>query len=154
MRKFILVLITSGACIVACATAPAAQTTGAPASPASSAAEQAAREELVRRQEAQLRAEKLMAEGEKLYYAGKYADAAAKLEDALKLVPNAPATEIDHDRAVRGLTDCYLHLAEAALHDADYVKARQYAQRVLVYDPQSRDAEDVIVKSKREEVAG
>ena len=154
MTKFILVLITSGACFVACANAPAAQTTGAPANAASTSAEQAAREELVRRQEAQLRAEKLMAEGEKLYYAGKYADAAAKLEEALRLVPRAPATEIDHDRAVRGLTDCYLHLADGALHDGDYVKARQYAQRVLADDPQSRDAEDIIVKSKREEAVG
>ena len=154
MTKFILVLITSGALFVACANAPAAQTTGAPASTASSSAEQAAREELVRRQEAQLRAEKIMTEGEKLYYAGRYAEAALKLEEALKLVPPAPATEIDRDRAQRGLTDCYLHLAEAALQAAHYPEARQYADRVLAYEPQNRDAEEIIVRSKREEAAG
>ena len=147
MTRILLVLLTCGACLIASTSLPAAQT-------GSSTAEQAAREELVRRQEAQLRAQKLMTEGEKLYYAGKYAEAVAKLEEAIKLVPRSPATEIDYNRALHGLTDSYNRLADAAFHDGDYAKARQYAQKALEYDPQSRSAEDIIIKAKRAEVTG
>ncbi len=87
MTKILLVLLIGTACLVACTDLPAAQTT--PAS--SSTAEQAARDELVRRQEAQITAQKLMNQGEKLYYAGKYAEAIVKLEEAIKLLPRAPA---------------------------------------------------------------
>jgi general secretion pathway protein D len=152
MTRILLVLLTCGACLIASTSLPAAQTGSSSAS--SSTAEQAAREELVRRQEAQLRAQKLMTEGEKLYYAGKYEEAIAKLGEAIKLVPRAPATEIDYNRALHGLTDSYTRLADAAFHDGEYAKARQYAQKSLEYDPQNRSAEDTIIKARRAEAGG
>jgi general secretion pathway protein D len=152
MTRILLVLLTCGACLIASTSLPAAQT--GPSSASSSTAEQAVREELVRRQEAQLRAQKLMTEGEKLYYAGKYEETIAKLEEAIKLVPRAPATEIDYNRALHGLTDSYTRLADAAFHDGEYAKARQYAQKALEYDPQNRSAEDTIIKAKRAEARG
>ncbi len=68
MTKTVLVLLTSSACVFASMDLRAAPTD--PSSTGSSTAEQAAREELVRRQEAQLAAEKLLTQGEKLFYAG------------------------------------------------------------------------------------
>lgn len=145
MTKILLVLLIGTACLVACTDLPAAQTT--PAS--SSTAEQAARDELVRRQEAQITAQKLMNQGEKLYYAGKYAEAIVKLEEALKLLPRAPATDIDYNRALHGLTDSYTRLADAAFRDGDYTKAPQLARKALEYDPENRTAQDIIIKVKR-----
>ena len=145
MTKILLVLLIGTATLVACADLPAAQTPPA----GSSTAEQAARDELIRRQEAQVTAQKLMNQGEKLYYAGKYAEAIAKLEEALKLLPRAPATDIDYNRALHGLTDSYTRLADAAFRDGDYVKAPQLAQKALEYDPENRTAQDIIIKSKR-----
>jgi general secretion pathway protein D len=128
-----------------------AATTGA-SSTGSSTAEQAAREELVRRQEAQLAAEKLMAQGEKLFYAGKYSEAIAKLEDAIKLLPRAPATDVDYNRALHGLTDSYTRLADAALHSGDTDKARALAEKALQYYPENQAAKDILAKVKQAEL--
>ncbi|HUJ72016.1 MAG TPA: hypothetical protein VLZ30_07215 [Verrucomicrobiae bacterium] len=147
MTKFLLVLLTGTACLVAGRDLPAAQTT--PASASSSTAEQAARDELVRRQEAQVTAKNLMNQGEKLYYAGKYAQAVVKLEEAIKLLPRAPATDIDYNRALHGLTDSYNRLAEAAFRDGDNTNALQYAHKALDYDPTNRTAQDMLIKVKR-----
>lgn len=147
MTKLLLVLLTGSACFVACTNLPAAQTTPAPTK--SSTAEQAAREELVRRQEAQLTAQKLMNQGEKLYYVGKYAEAVVKLEEAIKLLPRAPVTEVDYNRALHRLTDSYTRLADAAFRDSDNTKARQLAQKALQYDPENRSAQQIIIKVKR-----
>jgi len=73
-------------------------------SASSTSPEQAAREEIVRRQEAQITARKLIDEGEKLYYKGQYQDAIVRLEEAVKILPRAKATEIDYSRALQGLT--------------------------------------------------
>ena len=147
MTKFLLVLLTGIACLVACGDLPAAQT--APASASSSTAEQAARDELVRRQEAQVTAKNLMNQGEKLYYAGKYAEAVVKLEEAIKLLPRAPATDIDYNRALHGLTDSYNRLAETAFRNGDNTTALQYAHKALDYDPTNRTAQDMLIKVKR-----
>lgn len=90
-----------------------------------------------------------MTEGETLFYAGKYTEAAAKLEEAVKLLPRAPATEVDYDRAVRRLIDSYVHLADAAFHDGDNAKARGFAQKALQYDPKNRAAQDLLIKAER-----
>jgi general secretion pathway protein D len=141
----VLVLLTSSACFFASMDLRAASTDP------STAEQQAAREELVRRQEAQLTAEKLLAQGEKLFYAGKYTEAVAKLEEGIKLLPRAPATEVDYNRALHGLTDSYTRLADATLHDGDAVKARALAGKALEYDPENRAAKDVLAKAKRAE---
>ena len=117
MTTMVLVLLTSSACFFASMELRAAPSD--PSSTGSSTAEQAAREELVRRQEAQLAAERLLTQGEKLFYAGKYSEAVAKLEQGIKLLPRAPATEVDYNRALHGLTDSYTQLANAALHSGD-----------------------------------
>src|ERR1035437_2188554 len=146
-RRILLVLLTSGACLIASRNLPAATATSSSAS--STSPEQAAREEIVRRQEAQITARKLIDEGEKLYYSGKYQDAIAKLEEAVKILPRAKATEIDYSRALQGLTASYSRLADAAFQAGDYTKARQLAQKALEYDPKNRAAENVIIKTKK-----
>jgi len=150
MRRMALVLLTTSVCLLAPMNLRAA-TTGA-SSTGSSTAEQAAREELVRRQEAQLAAEKLMAQGEKLFYAGKYSEAIAKLEDAIKLLPRAPATDVDYNRALHGLTDSYTRLADAALHSGDTDKARALAEKALQYYPENQAAKDILAKVKQAEL--
>lgn len=150
MTRMVLVLLTSSACLFASMNLRAAPTDPS-SSPGSLTAEQAAREELVRRQEAQLAAERLLTQGEKLFYAGKYADAVAKLEEGIKLLPRAPATEVDYNRALHGLTDSYTRLADAALHSGDIAQARSLAEKALVYDPENRSAKDVLAKAKQAE---
>src|SRR5579871_2724207 len=152
MTKFIWVLLTCGVCLTASTIAPVALADSS--SPAPSSAQQAAQEELVRRQAAQIQAHQLMDDGEKLYYAGKYDQAVVKLEAAIKLVPPSPATQVDYDRAVRGLTTSYIHLANTALQNGDYPAARGYAQHALSYDPENRNAEDIIARANREQATG
>jgi general secretion pathway protein D len=152
MTKLLLVLLTGSACWVACTDLPAAQTT--PPTASSSTAEQVAREEMVRRQAAQLTAEKLISEGEKLYSAGKYAEAVVKLEEAIKSLPRAPATEGDYNRVVRRLADSYTRLADAAFRGGDNPNAIQLARKALQYEPENRAAQDIIVKVKRIEAGG
>ena len=147
-RRIISVLLASGACLIAFTNLSAVAATSS-ISTNSTTPEQAAREEIVRRQEAQITARKLIDEGEKLYYAGKYEDAVAKLEEALKILPRAKATEIDYSRAVQGLTASYARLADAAFQAGDYNKARQLAQKALGYDPKNRAAENVIIKTNK-----
>jgi general secretion pathway protein D len=146
-RKTLLILLASGATLIAATNLPAAPATSSSAS--SSSPEQAAREEIVRRQEAQITARKLIDEGEKLYYSGKYQEAIAKLEEAVKILPRAQATEIDYSRAVQSLTTAYSRLADASFQSGDYAKARDLAQKALFYDPKNRAAENVIVKTKK-----
>src|ERR1039457_7378289 len=125
-RRILLALLTSGACLIVCGNLPAATATSPSAS--STSPEQAAREEIVRRQEAQITARKLIDAGEKLYYSGKYQDAIAKLEEAVKILPRAKATEVDYTRALQGLTTSYSRLADAAFEAGDYTKASEPAQ--------------------------
>ena len=146
-RRILLVLLTSGAYLIASKNLPAAAATSSSAN--STNPEQAAREEIVRRQEAQITARKLIDEGEKLYYKGMYQDAIVRLEEAVKILPRAKATEIDYTRALQGLTTSYARLADAAFQAGDYTKARELAQRALEYDPKNRAAENVIIKTKK-----
>ena len=146
-RRIVLVVLAGGASFIACTNLFAAEATAPSAY--SSSPEQAAREEIVRREEAQITARKLIDEGEKLYYSGRYQEAVTKLEEAIQVLPRAKATEIDYSRAVQGLTTSYAHLADAAFQAGDYGKARQLAQKALQYDPKNRAAQNVIVKTKR-----
>ncbi len=149
-RRTVLILLASGTCLIASTNLPAvAATSSTPSSASSTSPEQAAREEVVRRQEAQITARKLIDEGEKLYYKGQYQDAIAKLEEAVRILPRAKATEIDYSRATQGLTASYSRLADAAFQAGDYTKARELAQKALEYDPKNRAAENVIIKTKK-----
>ncbi|MGD0017049.1 MAG: hypothetical protein ABSC38_06010 [Verrucomicrobiia bacterium] len=113
--------------------------------------QRAAREEIARRQEAQITARQLIDQGMKLYSGGKYADAIVKFEDALKILPRARATEADNIRVIRGLTDSYYSLANDAAKNKEYDKAKQLAKKALEYDPQNHKAEFLIVRIKAEE---
>jgi general secretion pathway protein D len=146
MTRFMLILLTSGACFVAC-TVPPVAIADAP----SPTAEQTAREELARRQESQLAAERLITQGEKLSSVGDDAGAAAKLEEAVRILPRAPVTDSDYGRAVHDLAGSYVRLANASFHEGDNAKAHQFAQKALDYDPNNRNAEDIIIKVKRVE---
>lgn len=112
---------------------------------------QAAQEELIRRQAAQVSGHALLDEGQKLYYDGKYEQAAAKLEEAVKTIPRAKATEVDYNRAVHALTDSYYRLGNSAYQAGNYKKARDYARKALEYDPKNRSAENLLVNIKRAE---
>ena len=129
---------------------PRAATGSIPSAP-SSEIEKASREEIVRRQEAQMMAQQSIEQGLKLYYDAKYEAAIAQLEQAIKILPRAKATETDYSHAAHGLTDSYYRLADAAYRAGDNTKAKQLAQKALEYDPQNRSAENVIVKAKAAE---
>ncbi len=169
MRKTYLVLLAISFCLVQfglCAEEDQLALTtnfgpkprpAAPSEPAPSPAPQAGpvtpatqmlREEAVRRQEAQVVAQQLITEGYKLYYDSKYDEAIAKLEQALKILPRAMATEMDYDRAARGLSDCYTRQADAALRAGDEAKAKQLAKKALEFEPSNRAAENIVVKLK------
>lgn len=105
-------------------------------------------EEVIRRQEAQLRAKAMIDDGQKLYHDGKYEEAIAKLEEALKILPRAKATEIEASRAKHGLADSYYKLAEIAYQAKDYEKAKTLANKSLEHDRSNLLAENVLVKIK------
>ena len=165
MRKTFLALLISSlavaqATLVADEILVAAKTNVQPASKPSSQApavapnaspdvQQAAREEVLRREEAQAAARALIDQGQKLYYDGKYEEAVAKLEQAVKILPRAKVTEIDYNRAAHGLTDSYYRLADAAFRAGDNAKAKQLAEKALQYDSSNRSAENIIVKVKQ-----
>jgi general secretion pathway protein D len=143
-------------------TPPAAKKTTAPVSkPATAAvapvpavspeAALVAQEEVVRRQASQVQARVLIDEGQKLYAAGKYDQAISKLNDAIKLLPRAKATDTDYNRADRLLSDSYANLANSALTAKDLPKASALAKKSLEYDAHNSAAENVVVKVKKEE---
>ncbi|MEI6085253.1 MAG: hypothetical protein WCS70_13260, partial [Verrucomicrobiota bacterium] len=72
---------------------PAPVAVKSPAPAANPEAAQAAQDEALRRQAAQVQARALIDEGSKLYYAGKFDQAVVKLEQAVKILPRAKATE-------------------------------------------------------------
>jgi general secretion pathway protein D len=150
MMRTLLALLLSGWWITAFTSISAAQSAG----PATPAAEQAARDEIMRRQEAQIAARRLIDQGAKLHSEGRYPEAAAKLEEAAKLLPRAKVTESDRARDIRLLADTYDRLADAALKTNDNEKARAYAEKALEYDPKNRSAETIIVRVKQAEAAG
>lgn len=130
---------------------PPAITTAA--SPANTEIEQVAREELVRRQEAQLAAQALVRQGQTAYDAGQYEDAAAKFEAALQTLPEAPATQADRDEAIDGVVRANYRLADDALTAGDLERARTYAKKALQYDPTSRAASSILSRAERKERA-
>ncbi|HTS18388.1 MAG TPA: hypothetical protein VMP11_12505 [Verrucomicrobiae bacterium] len=146
MRRMVSVLLTSSACLFVATNLPAAAADTSSPSSSTATADQAAREELVRRQEAQIAAEKLIARGEGFFYSGKYQEAIGELEQGIKLLPRAPATEVDYNRALHGLTDSYARLADASLHSGDFDKASMLANKALEYDPENGVAKAILKK--------
>lgn len=146
MRMFML-LLAGGLCFNTVAVSAASS------QPAATAAEQAAREEIIRRQEAQVSARRLIDQAQKSYTAGNYQEATAKLEVAVKLLPRAKVTEADRNRGLRMLTDSYYRLSDSAFRAGDNAQARLLAQKALEYDPNNRSAEGIIVKVKKAEEA-
>src|SRR5664280_2555682 len=104
MTRMLLALLASVLCI-GTVTVSNAQTK--PSAPAVAAAEQAAREEIIRRQAGQVAARQLIDQAQKLYNAGDYQNATPKLEEAVRLLPRAKVTEADRSRALRMLTDSH-----------------------------------------------
>jgi general secretion pathway protein D len=87
----------------------------------------------------------------KLFYEGKTELAIPKLEEALKILPRAKATEIDYTRASTTLSECYYKLGDAAYRANDNKKALDHAKKALQYDPSNRSAENLVVKVKQAE---
>lgn len=150
MRKVLLASLIGISCATSTPRLCAAEKAAPPPKPATPA-QQAAQEEIIRRQEAQITARKLIDQGRKLYNEARYDEAIAKLEEAVKILPRAKATEIDYNRATHVLTDSYYRLADAAYRAGNNEKARQLARKALEYDPRNRSAENLIVKIKQAE---
>jgi general secretion pathway protein D len=135
--------------------APATKTTSAPAPATTPAvtpvANQALQDELIRRQEMQIAGRQLIDQGYKLYYDAKYQDAINKLEQGIKILPRAQATEIDYNRAVHALTDSYYRLADAAYREGKMDDAKTLAKKAISYDSTNRSAENLIVKIIRDQ---
>ncbi|NIL98404.1 MAG: tetratricopeptide repeat protein, partial [Planctomycetales bacterium] len=109
----------------------------------------AAREEVVRRQEAQLAARKLIEEADRHYAHAEYQVAAKKYETALATLPFAAATAADRSAAQNGITRSYYRLSEIALAEENYSKALDYANRALETNPDSRTALAMVAKAER-----
>jgi general secretion pathway protein D len=146
MRNFLLSLLAGASCLAQ--TNGWAATTAKPATKVDAAA-QAAHDEIVRRQEAQLTARKLIDQADKLAAAGNTEGAIAKYDEALKLLPRAKATEKDRARAVRGVTNAYNHLAENAYRAGDSAKATQLANKSLEYEAGNSGAKSIIAKAQK-----
>jgi general secretion pathway protein D len=141
--------VTTPAATVKPATIPAPATAVKPVpAPTTTAADPVVQDEVIRRQEAQLVARKMIDEGQKLYHDGKYAEAIAKLEAALKILPKAKATEVELSRAKHSLTESYYQLADSAYRAKDNTKAKEYAAKALEYDSDNTKAENILVKVK------
>ncbi len=158
MIRSLSALVFTALCLCHCAwsaedakTATPPSATAAQKTSQSSSAQQAARDETVRRQAAQQTARKLIRDGQSLMSDDKLPEAAAKFEDALKVLPRGPATDVDYTNATRGLADSYYRIADAAYRKNDNAKAKQYAQKALEYVPSYRSAENLIVKIKMAE---
>lgn len=109
MKNALLSLLICSFCFLSHQTRAAT----AAATPAD-AAVQAAKDEIIRRQEAQITARKLIDQGEKLSANGRHEEAIAKFEQALKVLPKAKATDADRTRAERGITNARAGMAKAA----------------------------------------
>ena len=130
--------------------APVTATVSVPVSqPINPEAAQVAQEEVLRRQVAQIVARALIDVGCKLESEGKHDAAIAKLEDGLKSLPRAKATEADYNRAVRALSAAYTQLADKSLKAGDKLKAVDFAKKAIENDPANRQAETIIVKAKQ-----
>jgi len=128
--------------VVAPATTPVIQ-------PVNAEAAQIAQEEVLRRQVAQIEARVLIDVGCRLENEGKHEEAIAKIEEGLKILPRAKATEADYNRAVRALSAAYIQLADKALKAGDKTKAIEQAKKAIEYDPTNRQAENIFVKAKQ-----
>ena len=134
-------------------TVPSPSTTpaAAPAAsqPVNPEATQTEKEEVLRRQVAQIEARVLIDVGCRLENEGKHEDAIAKLEEGRKILPRAKATEVDYNRAVRALGTAHVQLADQALKAGDKNKALEQAKKAIECDPSNRQAEGIIVKAKQ-----
>jgi len=119
------------------------------AAPTAGEADRASREEAIRRQEQTASVRAMINDGVNLCRDGKYAEAIAKLEGAIKVLPRSKATEADYKRALRGLNDVYCRMAEVAYKAGDMEKTRQLAQKALEYDAKDRTAEKLIARSNK-----
>jgi general secretion pathway protein D len=85
----------------------------------------------------------------KLYYAKQCTPAIAKLEEAVRILPRAKATEVDYSRAIHSLSECYNELADKAFRAGDRKTALADAKKTLEYDPSNRTAENMIIAVKK-----
>ena len=129
--------------------APATSLPAPAIQPVNPEATQAAQEEVLRRQAAQIVARALIESGCRLESEGKHEAAIAKLEEGLKALPRAKATEPDYNRAAHAASAAYTQLAEKSLKAGDKTKAIDQAKKAIEYDPVNRQAESIIVKAKQ-----
>jgi general secretion pathway protein D len=108
--------------------------------PAAAESDLAIREEIVRRQAYRQRAVQLTDEGVRLYGQGRFEDAAAKLEEAVRILPRSPITEGDYTRASRFLGHTYYQMALAAYNARNPQRALELAERAAAVDPGNSSA--------------
>ena len=119
------------------------------AAPVNPEVTQTEKEEVLRRQVAQIEARILIDVGCRLENAGKHEDAIPKLTEGLKVLPRAKATEADYKRAVRALGTAHAKLAINALKGGDKNTAIEQAKKAIECDSANRQAEAIIVKAKQ-----
>ncbi|MFM7182090.1 MAG: Amuc_1098 family type IV pilus outer membrane protein [Verrucomicrobiales bacterium] len=101
-----------------------------------------AEREIARRLEAAQQAATLAAEGDRLMAEGDYAGAIAKYKDALKILPPAPATEVQRESTVKRFCAAANAEAQKLANEGDYQKARELLEEILLpdMDPENRTA--------------
>ena len=111
-------------------------------------AEKLAQQEEVRRQERELAGKKSLEAG--LSKAQDYNKAIADLEEALKNIPDRPATKDLIAQAKASLVDAHLRKAKDALSNKNVPDAEASVKRVLELDPENRKAADLQTRVARE----
>ncbi|MCC7518225.1 MAG: hypothetical protein IT578_03460 [Verrucomicrobiae bacterium] len=107
--------------------------------------------ELVRRQEALIRAQQLIEQARKLQSEREYAAALEKYADANKLVIAAPANADEQTAIAEGSLRCLLALSKAAYGEKKYSEAMSFAQRAHEVDPENDDARSLYERAAKAE---
>jgi general secretion pathway protein D len=96
--------------------------------------------ELVRRQEALLKARQLIAQGEAYLSGADYENAAKIFDEANGLLSKAPATSVEVQQISRGRSIAYYELARASYEKREYEQTTTMAAQAYQADPENRDA--------------
>ncbi|MCX7826783.1 MAG: tetratricopeptide repeat protein, partial [Verrucomicrobiae bacterium] len=97
--------------------------------------EELSEQEIIRRKELLIRAQKSIAEADAAMKAGKYADAANLYQAALGIMPKSPATAKEMAAATNGYTAALIAQAKAAIKAKKWAEARKSADDVLKVNP-------------------
>ena len=115
------------------------------------AASQAAGIEAVRRQAQSIQLRSTLADAQALQSQGEILEAARRYEEAYELVRSL-GVNVDQEQAatVQGLTETRLELARRARARADLNEANEQLKRILLVNPQSKEALDLKEKNDKE----